>query len=419
MLTVEENERMCRIGPGTLMGELLRRYWHPVAAAPEFEKSPVKGIRLFGEDLVLYRDGSGTYGLLGRHCPHRRADLSYGWVEDCGLRCSYHGWHFDETGKCLEQPFEDSASANSRFRSMVQQKAYRAEEKAGLVWAYLGPEPAPLVPTWEPFTWENGFVQVVLSEVPCNWLQGQDNSIDPVHFEWLHENWTQRLKGVSDYKAPEHRKLAFDEFQWGFTYRRIRENFDETSEQWAIGRVCLWPNALFTKGHFEWRVPIDDENTLSVAWFYDPVPADSRPYRQGQVAHWYSPIRDPETGRWITSHIMNQDFVAWVGQGRLSDREAEQLGRSDRGVLMMRHRLLEDAESVANGGEPKGLVRDPAANHCITLPMLERDRLERGPSRTEFLQDYDLTCEIYGGPFQFLAGQPEAVRKAYEKAMGL
>ena len=154
-----------------------------------------------GEDLVLYRDGSGTYGLVDRHCPHRRADLSYGLVEDCGLRCNYHGWAFDEGGRCIDQPFEETAHPEAHYKDRVtHQVRTRSRPRPGLLWAYMGPQPAPLCPTWEPFTWENGFVQIVFSEVPCNWLQCQENCIDPVHFEWLHSNWAPALKNAREGK---------------------------------------------------------------------------------------------------------------------------------------------------------------------------------------------------------------------------
>lgn len=418
MVTAAENRAMCEVGPGTAMGELLRRYWHPFASVTDLEDEPVRPVRLLGEDLVCYRDRSGTFGLLGRHCPHRRADLSYGWVEDRGLRCGYHGWCFDEAGHCTAQPYEDGVGQNDRFRGSIRHRAYRVEAKAGLLFAYLGPEPAPLVPTWEPFTWENGFVQVVLSEVGCNWLQCQDNSIDPVHFEWLHDTWPDRLRGDYGRAAPRHLKLAFDEFEFGFTYRRVREGFDESSELWTVGRTCLWPNALFTGEHFEWRVPIDDESTLSVAWFYDAVPRELRPYHQDRVASWVSPVTDPATGRFVTSHVMNQDFVAWLGQGPVTDRSEEHLSRSDRGVVLMRRRLREEAEAVADGRDPKGLVRDPERNVCVELPIVGRRRILEGPTLEEKRRQLDQTRARVGGPFVFLAGQPEEVRKAYEAAMG-
>src|SRR6516225_6387868 len=140
------------------MGELLRRYWMPIGGASELDKNPIKPIRLMGEDLVLYKDQGGRFGLLDRHCPHRRADLSYGFVEECGIRCNYHGWRFDADGACLEQPFEDTAHPEARFRERVRTTAYPVEAKAGLLWAYLGPQPVPLVPDWETYHYPNGFV---------------------------------------------------------------------------------------------------------------------------------------------------------------------------------------------------------------------------------------------------------------------
>ena len=110
MLTAARNDLLTRVGPGTPMGDLLRRYWQPIGGASELEKNPIKPIRLMGENLVLYKDLSGTFGLVDRHCPHRRADMSYGWVEACGIRCSYHGWRYDETGACIDQPYEDTTN---------------------------------------------------------------------------------------------------------------------------------------------------------------------------------------------------------------------------------------------------------------------------------------------------------------------
>ena len=147
MFSEEQNRLLTEVGAGTRMGELLRRYWLPIAAVADLDAAPVKPIRLLGEDLVLYRDRSGNYGLIDRHCSHRRADLSYGWVEECGLRCNYHGWLWDRTGRCLAQPFEETTHPDARYKDRVRITAYKVEPKAGLVWAYLGPEPAPLVPT--------------------------------------------------------------------------------------------------------------------------------------------------------------------------------------------------------------------------------------------------------------------------------
>lgn len=367
MLSPEENAKLMQVGPGTLMGELMRRYWQPVAAVAELDDNPTKPLRLMGEDLVIYKDKSGTYGLIDQHCPHRRADMSYGFVEDCGLRCNYHGWLFDEQGRCIEQPFEETVHPEANFKERVQTKAYKIQPKAGILWAYLGPDPAPLLPDWE-YYHINGYKQVIMSYIPCNWFQCQENSIDPVHFEWLHSNWSTRLKGNEGPYAPKHLKIGFDEFDYGFVYRRVREDTTEEDELWTTGRVCFWPNALYT-GFFEYRVPIDDENTLSIALFNNPVPGDE-PFEQERIPYWYSPIKDEKTGRWISSHVMNQDFIAWVGQGTLADRSLERLGDSDRGIIMMRRKMLEQAELVADGGDPKGVIRDPAVNDKIYLPRV-------------------------------------------------
>ena len=176
-----------------------------------------------GEDLVLYRRPDGAFGLIEPHCPHRRAGLINGYVEDDGIRCSYHGWKFDLQGQCIAQPFEETVSEGSRFRDSICALAYRAEAKFGLVWAYLGPDPAPLIPTWEPFTFENCFTQVALHLVDCNWLQAQENSIDPVHFEWLHNNWHAGRDGRTGDYALRHVELGFEEWEHGFMYRRLHE----------------------------------------------------------------------------------------------------------------------------------------------------------------------------------------------------
>ena len=370
MLSAEDNATLTRVGRGTPMGELMRRYWQPVAAVAQLDEHPTLPVRLMGEDLVLYRDTSGRYGLLDRHCAHRRADLAYGTVEACGLRCHYHGWLFDGAGACLEQPFEEVAHPEARFKDKIRLTAYPVEAKGGLLWAYLGPAPAPLVPDWDLFH-QPGYKQIVFSEIPCNWFQGQENSIDPVHFEWLHSNWSAAQRGDAT-RAPRHLKLAFEEFEWGFTYRRVREDTTEDDELWTVGRVCLWPNCLYT-GKFEWRVPIDDERTRHVAWFNDPVPGTA-PFEQPRIPYWHGPIQDPTTGRWITSHIMNQDFVAWIGQGAIADRTKEHLGESDRGVILLRRRMLEEAGIAGRGGDPKAVIRDAAKNVRLPLPTIREGR---------------------------------------------
>jgi 5,5'-dehydrodivanillate O-demethylase len=417
MLDHAKNQLLTQVGRETPMGQLLRRYWMPIAAVSDFDSISIKPVRLMGEDLTLYKDLNGAFGLIDRHCPHRRADLSYGFVEQCGLRCNYHGWRFDQTGRCVEQPWEDVAAPEARFKDKIHIKAYPVEVKGGLLWAYLGPQPSPLVPDWEPFSWQNGFVQIVFADVPCNWLQCQENSIDPLHFEWMHMNWSMRLGDKLGPYSPRHLKLEFEEFDYGFVYRRLREGMKESDSMWTTGRACLWPNALFPGDHFEWRVPVDDENTLSVTWAFTRVPREQEPYAQGRIPAWHGPVRGAD-GRLISSHVMNQDFVAWIGQGTIADRTQEHLGTGDRGVILLRQRFLDDLAAIGRREDPKGVIRDPAVNVCVPLPVAERRYLTGSLSREELLK-HPVLGKQYEGEYPFQAGQPDQVRQAYAQAMGI
>ena len=415
MLSEETNRLLTRVGAETPMGDYLRRYWHPISAVTQFDEVRVRPVRLFGEDLVLYKDLDGRFGLVDRQCPHRRADLSYGYVEPCGLRCNYHGWLFDADGKCLEQPYDDLANPQARFKDKIRIKAYPVRTLGGLIWAYMGPDPAPELPEWEPFSWTNGFVQIVFAEIPCNWLQCQENTLDPGHFEWMHANWSARLAGETGPYGPRHLKVEFEEFEHGLIYKRIREDTSEQHDLWTVGRVALWPTGFYLGDHFEWRTPIDDGTTLSVTWAFSRVPRETEPYEQGPIPSWWGPIRQAD-GRWITSHVMNQDFVAWVGQGVVADRAGEHLAASDKGVLMMRRRFLADLEAVARGEDPKGLIRDPAINRAVPLPAANRDFYLHGLPRAQMVRHPSVGGSIRGYPFP--AGQPDAVRDAFNAAMG-
>lgn len=414
MLSEAKNKMLTQVGPGTPMGEYLRRYWTPIAGTAELDGNPVKAVRIFGEDLTLYRDKGGRYGLVDRNCAHRRADLSYGWVEDEGIRCNYHGWCFSADGRCLEQPYEDTANPGNRLKESCSIKAYPVKACSGIVWAYMGPLPAPELPVWEPFTWINGFVEVVVSDIPCNWLQCQENSCDPVHFEWMHDNWSAQMRGEGNI-ATKHLRLGFDEFDYGFTYRRIREGADESDALWTVGRVCLWPLGFFLGEHFEWRVPVDDENTLSISWFYTRVPNEREPYIQEHIPTWKSPIKKDD-GRWIDSHVMNQDFIAWVGQGTIADRTKEHLGASDRGISMIRNRFFEDIESVAAGHDAKGTIRDPEAAKCVELPIAYPKLFKDGLPAAEWKKNAFLGRRLHRFPWCY--GQPQEVLDAFHEALG-
>jgi 5,5'-dehydrodivanillate O-demethylase oxygenase subunit len=425
MLSKEENERFTRVGKDTPMGELLRRYWHPIGAVGEFDDKSTKRVRLLGEDLVLYKDKSGTYGLLELHCPHRRADLSYGFAEEHGLRCNYHGWAFNEVGQCISQPFDDMAARNTKFRDRIKIQNYPVTTRGGMLFAYLGPQPAPPCPNWDLFTWENGFAQIIFSPVDCNWLQAAENSIDPVHFEWLHNNWSLVQSGQDGPYAPAHLKIQIDTWDYGFAYRRILENTTEQDAGWAMPRLSAMPNIFIPTGtHIEYRVPIDDTHTLAVMWAWTPIPEERRPYVQTRIPHWNAPITDPETGRWISTHVLNQDTIAWVGQGEISDRENEHLGRSDVGVVMYRNQLRADMDAVERGEDPPSLRRDPSADEFVPWPH-DRTSVLTQPDKTtaDYLEQLKNLSRINlmpaGDYFVFYAGQPEPVRREFMTAMGI
>jgi 5,5'-dehydrodivanillate O-demethylase len=400
------------------MGELLRRYWHPFAAVSQLENGTILPVRLLGEDLVAFQAKNGEFGLVERQCPHRRSDLANGIIERDGLRCSYHGWCFAASGQCLEQPFEDVANPVGRFRDKVRIKSYTVEEKAGMLWAYMGPAPAPLLPNWEPFTWDNGFRQVVFADVPCNWLQCQENSCDPVHFEWMHRNWSSKLFGNGSY-GPKHLELKFEEFEFGHVYKRVREDTDKTNEHWMVGATALWPHAFLLGDHIEWRIPVDDENTLSITWMFHRVPKNREPYVQKRVPWWKGPVKD-ENGNWIVSHVLNQDIVAWAGQGAIADRSKENLGHSDRGIALIRRAFEKALKDVDEGRDPKGIIRDPEVNHCVVLPIKHRELFTTSMSLEESrrLGD-DLSYRLNRPDYQHQVGQPEAVKLEYQIAMGM
>ena len=264
-----------------------------------------------GEDLLLYKDLAA------------RSACSTGIVRIAAPTCLTAGSRRaasaapttagDTTrpATCIEQPYEDTASPKPS-KAGCEIAAYPVREWRA-DWGLYGSAAGAATSGVGAVLWANGFREIVLADVPCNWFQAQENSIDPVHFEWMHDNWASGMRG-GDASAPKHLKLKFEEFDHGFIYKRVREGQSEQDGCRTVGRVALWPNGFYLGRHFEWRVPVDDEHTLSVAWFFVRVPKGREPYVQNSVPTWMSPISGDD-GRWITSHVINQDIVAWVGQG--------------------------------------------------------------------------------------------------------
>ncbi len=380
MLTQEQNERLTQVGPGTPMGELMRRYWHPIAATEQLnDDNPTREVRILGEDLVLFRSAAGKIGLIEPSCPHRKANLSYGVPEPEGIRCAYHGWLFDVDGNCVDQPSE---IAGSRFKEKVKLKAYKVEELGGLVFAYMGPEPAPLLPHWDILVWP-GVRNSWSSVLPCNWLQCQENSLDPLHFQWLHRYWggwvMNRKKPkeerdifnrITASRGADHKKLGFEITDYGVIKRRLVEGETEEDDHWKIGHPVLFPNILRVVDNLQFRVPIDDTHTLHFRLEFRHLKEGEKepaavPYQEKSI--W----DETEPGRYKRDYVAGQDQTAWIIQGPIMDRTTEHLGVSDVGLIMYRRLLEDQMKVVEDGGEPINQWRDPAKNEIIVLPVEE------------------------------------------------
>lgn len=379
--TQKQNERLTRVGAGTPMGELLRRYWHPVAVAAELDANPVRKVRLMGEDLTLYRSKAGAYGLIGETCPHRCVSLAYGIPDERGLRCAYHGWLFDEAGRCLEQPYDDRVNPAARFRDKIRIAAYPVQELGGLVFAYLGPQPAPLLPRWDLLVRDDLLRTVDIHPIPCNWLQCMDNSVDPIHFEFLHAGFgnyqLERLGRPPGMRQARHVKIAFDVFTYGIVKRRLLEGETEEADEWRIGHPLLFPATLALgnegKAGFQIRVPVDDTHTLHYTYSTTTRPADAPPQ---PLTYAYENLFDAEGNLVLPlDRILRQDIAAWVAQGPISKRTQEHLSVGDTGVILYHKLLEENMERVARGEDPLGVVRDAAVNEPMIVLRRGHERL--------------------------------------------
>jgi 5,5'-dehydrodivanillate O-demethylase oxygenase subunit len=334
VVTPEENDLLTRIGPGTRMGALLRRYWQPVGTSGEMRDKPAKRVRLLGEDLVLCRNGEGAFELL---------------VETVPRGCT--------------------------------RAAYPISELGGLLWAYLGPLPAPLVPQLDGLVAE-GTIRILGSAViPCNWLQIMENSLDAVHTEWLHGHFFEFIKeseGLKISLRQKHVKIGFDEFEYGIVKRRVLEGHTEEDDDWKIGHPVVFPNTLaignaspaWHEYRFQIRVPVDDTHTKHY-WFGAfvlPEGAIAPPHLLDRVHEYETPIFQPN-GDFMLDSIHGQDIMAWVTQGPIADRSRESLGSTDRGITLYRRMLLRELKRMEDGHDPKNVIRDPAKNGVIVLPL--------------------------------------------------
>ena len=358
---------LVQVGAGTPGGEMLRRYWHPIAVAAEVGDRP-RQVRVLGEDLILFRDLAGRPGLLSPRCCHRGTTLYYGRVERDGIRCCYHGWLFDVQGNCLDQPCEPPGHlASERARARYRQPWYVVAEYHGLVFAYLGPpEKKPVLPRYDIFEDVPGDEEVVADgsniglagdTTPCNWLQTHENVMDPYHVFVLHAansgnqfvpimavlprvEWELTPLGV---KSHQYRALSD-----GATFHRVTEVVMPTV------RIVASPfvNRYGRSDSVAWTLPIDD--TATVIFTLYRTRRGERVQRSRYAGKAWAELTEEEHQR------MPGDYEAQVGQGAITLHSEERLVSSDRGVVMFRRRLAEQIEAVRAGRDPLGVMFDPA-----------------------------------------------------------
>jgi phenylpropionate dioxygenase-like ring-hydroxylating dioxygenase large terminal subunit len=423
MISAEQNELMTRIGPGTPAGALLRSYWQPVALAEELQAArAVKAVRLLGEDLVLFKN-QGQYGLLERHCPHRGADLAYGRLEDGGLRCSFHGWLFDTNGKCLATPAEPEGS---RMCEHIRQKAYPVSEKSGILFAYLGAGEPPAFPHFDCFVAPNEYTFAFKGYWDCNWLQALEVGIDPAHASWLHKFFEDEDPATSygrqfratpaDAEMPmskvlrefDRPEIRVERTQYGMRLQTLRRISDAKTHLRVTN--ILFPQAFVIPMSPEmtisqWHVPVDDYGCYWYSIFTSfGAPVDKDTMRAQRLKTYpapdYKPIfsrenswgfsADEQRAKTFTGmgfDINIHDQWACESQGRIQDRTRENLGTTDKGIVLYR-RILMDAIRKNQAGEKPLMVLDASAARELTGPPAV-DGIGPSDALEEYWREFD------------------------------
>ncbi|MBM2811724.1 MAG: phthalate 4,5-dioxygenase [Chloroflexi bacterium] len=362
------------------MGELLRRYWQPVALAEELPAggAPVP-VQAMGEDLVLFRDDKGQIGLLGLHCSHRGADLSYGRLEDEGLRCIYHGWLYDVRGRCLEQPGEPSGST---FNERIRHGAYPCQERGGLILAYMGPGEAPLLPDYEFLSAPADHRTVTKVFHECNFQQSSEGNIDQAHVSFLHR--VARDGGDMNYLVEDTSpSLDPEETDYGLRIYSVRRV--EGDKQFVKISNFVMPNFAAVPGggrgdgyQVNWHVPIDDTHHWKFVYTYrrnTPIGPPSPHGTRAEVDSQYHLIRN-KGNRYLQDRdemksksfvglavgFNAQDACATEGAGPIQDRTDEHIAYTDRVISASRALLFRAMRDVEEGRDPQHVIRDPAAN---------------------------------------------------------
>ncbi len=405
MMSQEMNDQITRVGPGAPAGAVLRRYWQPAALADELMGArPVVPVKLLGEELVLFRDEGGKLGLIGRHCPHRGADLAYGRLEDNGLRCPFHGWHFDCSGQCVEQPGEPEGS---KMVKQIKAVAYPVEEHNGIIWAYMGEGTPPPFADFDCFRAPDTHVFAFKGLWECNWLQAMEVGIDPAHASFLHrflqdedpaDSYGKQFRdGVDgsampmtkllrDYPRPD---IKVDETDYGLKLTALRHLDDGRTHVRVTNQI--FPQAICIPMSREmtitqWHVPVDDETCYWFSMFTSfGAPVDKVLMRDQRLEEHrlpdYAPLKNARnnygydaeeqgnmtyTGMGLDINVHDQWAVE--SMGRIQDRRHEHLGKTDVGIIKYR-RMLRAAIASVEAGEADALKMQNGGTQAIRGPL--------------------------------------------------
>lgn len=366
----EIDPELTRVGPGTPCGELMRRYWQPVCTSRNLGDLP-RRIRILGEDLVAFRDGSGRPGVLFFRCSHRGTSLEYGRIEEQGIRCCYHGWLYDVAGNVLDMPLEP---ADSKVKEHLQHPCYPVQEFGGLVFAYMGPpEQMPLLPKYDILLRPGGQLTArmgprVGGATDCNWLQSEENLMDALHTVWLHTVHSgAQFPTQAHATLPE--RLVYEETEMGMRFLMTRRMKDG---KWAD---VIWEMIMPLNIHLTYT---DEPRTDKVTSVSFCIPVDDT-HQLGATIRWLPDGADPTeltgrerlapAGRGERDYEYRQrypdDKEAQEGQGEIVIHGLEHHVSSDEGVLMFRNILRTAIQTVKEGKDPKGILRDPAKASCV------------------------------------------------------
>ncbi|MGZ8494429.1 MAG: Rieske 2Fe-2S domain-containing protein [Candidatus Binatia bacterium] len=401
MISREENQLLTQTNAGTPCGDLLRRYWQPVALSAELKPdgAPLP-VTLLGEELVIFRDDKGRVGVLEAHCCHRGADLTYGRLEDGGLRCIYHGWLYDVNGKILEQPGEPNGGEH---RGAYCQPSFPCRESGGVILAYIGPGAPPLLPNYE-------FLQVpddqrFVSKIhhSCNYLQSNEGNIDPVHLSFLHRNLElsdtdkkRRVPGSENspnslFGADIAPRIEVELTDFGVRIFSIRNIDDDKiyfrTSNFIMPNFSTFPGQTAAEGYsVNWHVPIDDYNHWKFVIVFsrkrvldrsmmlrgrDELQPDYRMIRT--KANRYLQDRASMKAKSFSGigyNFQAQDACVIEGAGTIQDRTKEHLVTSDKAIVAARKLLLKGIQDVKEGRDPLHVVRDASANKFSHIAVI-------------------------------------------------